>query len=142
MTWSFNQKHRAIEKKILSIVCADDEKLMLDIINYFILDAYPDAEIRLARDGNEALTYCLAQPPDILVTNVNMPGMTGIELIKELQKVRLEIPTLLTSGNCTYERLAREGVQLGEKVRFIIKPFSAEQIIDEIIILVKSVKDT
>ena len=63
-------------------------------------------------------------------------------MIKKLQNARLEIPTLLTSGNCTYERLAREGVQLGEKVRFIIKPFSGEQIIGEIKILVKSVKDT
>ncbi len=138
---SSDQKHCTVKKDFLSIVCVDDEKLILDVINYFILDAFPGAGIRQARNGNEALTYCLAQRPDILVTNVNMPGMTGIELIKELRKARLEIPTLITSGNCTYERLKREGVQLGEKVRFIIKPFSGRQIIDEIKILVKSVKD-
>ena len=138
---SLNQKHSTIKKKVISIVCADDEKLMLDMINYFILDAFPDAEIRQAQDGNEALTYCLAQPPDILVTNVNMPVISGIDLIKELRKARLEIPTLITSGNCTYERLEREGVQLSEKVRFIIKPFSAEQMIDEIKVLVKSAKN-
>ncbi len=136
-----DQKHSTVKKDFLSIVCVDDEKLILDIINYFILDAFPDAEIRQARNGNEALTYCFAQPPDILVTNVNMPGMTGIRLIKELRNARLEIPTLITSGNCTYEQLEREGVQLGEKVRFIIKPFSGKQLIDEIEILVKTMKD-
>ena len=75
---SHNQDHNTMKNKVLSIVCADDEKLMLDMINYFILDAYPDAEIRQAQDGNAALTCCFAQPPDILVTNVNMPGMTGL----------------------------------------------------------------
>jgi YesN/AraC family two-component response regulator len=133
-----DQKFSLLKKDLLSIVCVDDEALILDMINYFIRDAFPDSEMRQARNGNEALTYCLAQPPDILVTNVNMPGMTGIELIKELRKARLEIPTLITSGDCTYERLEREGVLLGEKVRFIIKPFSGTQIIDEIKMLVTS----
>ncbi len=138
---SCDQKHGTVKKDLLSIVCVDDEKLVLDIMNYFILDAFPDAEIRHALNGNEALAYCFAQPPDILVTNVNMPGMTGIELIKELRNARLEIPTLITSGNCTYEQLEREGVQLGEKVRFIIKPFLGKQLIDEMAVLVKSVND-
>ncbi len=62
-------------------------------------------------------------------------------MIKELRNARLEIPTLITSGNCTYEQLEREGVQLGEKVRFIIKPVLGKQLIDEMAVLVKSVND-
>ena len=138
---SRNQKHSKIKQRVLSIVCADDEKLVLEMINCFILDMFPNAEIRQALNGNEALICCLAQSPDILVTNVNMPGMSGIELIKELRKARLEIPTLITSGNCTYDRFEREGVKLGEKVQFILKPFSGDQIASEINILLKSIKD-
>ncbi len=138
---SRNQRHSNVKKNVLSIVCADDEKLMIDMINCCIRDAFPDVIIRQAENGNEALTSCLEQPPDVLITNVNMPGMTGIQLIKELRRAKLEIPTLITSGNCTYERLQREGIQLNQRIRFIYKPFSAEQIIAEIKDLVKSLKD-
>lgn len=51
----------------------------------------------VCKDGQEALDACLANPPDVLLTDVNMPRMDGIELIKRLlQKEKDVRPVVLT----------------------------------------------
>jgi DNA-binding response OmpR family regulator len=60
-------------------------------------------EVSLAQDGEEALALILkkhriAESFDLLLTDIQMPNMNGIELIRELQRGKISLPTLVYSG--------------------------------------------
>jgi DNA-binding NtrC family response regulator len=127
-----NQFAQSSNNRRLSIVCVEDDDVALDLVVQIIRSVFPTADIREFRYGDAAPAYCLADPPDVLVTNVNMPRLTGIELVKELRRRGLTMPTLITSGTCSMERFKREGIQFDRRLRFVQKPFTMEQIISEI----------
>ena len=52
-----------------------------------------------AGDGSEALEIIQHRPVDLLVTDMHMPRMTGLEMIRRVKQVRLSLPCILLSGN-------------------------------------------
>jgi DNA-binding response OmpR family regulator len=66
------------------ILVADDEPHLSRVIELFLRrEGYV---VDVVRDGREALDYILRRPPDALVTDINMPRMTGKELCLELEQ--------------------------------------------------------
>ena len=66
------------------ILVADDEAHMSRVIDLFLRRAGYAVEV--VRDGREALESILRSPPDALVTDINMPRMTGKELCLQLEQ--------------------------------------------------------
>lgn len=78
-----------------------------------LFKAIPDYQARLAANGQEALDFILESCPDILLCDVNMPVMGGIELLERLQKVKETPPTIiLVSGSFT-EQIHRRALECG-----------------------------
>jgi DNA-binding response OmpR family regulator len=66
------------------ILVADDEPHLTRVIELFLRrEGYV---VDVVRDGREAMDYILRRPPDALVTDINMPRMTGKELCLELEQ--------------------------------------------------------
>ncbi len=66
------------------ILVADDEPQLTRVIEIFLRrEGYA---VDVVCDGREAMDYILRRPPDALVTDINMPRMTGKELCLELEK--------------------------------------------------------
>jgi DNA-binding response OmpR family regulator len=66
------------------ILVADDEPHLSRVIELFLRrEGYV---VDVVRDGREAMDYILRRPPDALVTDINMPRMTGKDLCLELEK--------------------------------------------------------
>lgn len=60
----------------------------------------PDCEIlALCKDGHEALDACLSDPPDVLITDIQMPRMNGIELIKRLMKKEKDVRVVVLTSH-------------------------------------------
>jgi two-component system, NarL family, response regulator DesR len=81
----------------IRVVVAEDQGMVLGALAA-LLGTEPDIEVvGLARNGDEALDLVSRLQPDVLVTDIEMPGMTGIELAAELQQrggsVRVAIVT-------------------------------------------------
>ena len=68
----------------IRILVADDEVHMRRVVTMFLERA--GYAVETAANGKEALDSILKSPPDALLTDINMPQMTGEELCKELQK--------------------------------------------------------
>lgn len=66
------------------ILVADDEPNMLRVLTLLLQRA--GFEVRTATDGKQALESILANPPDVLVTDIQMPRMTGEQLCRELER--------------------------------------------------------
>lgn len=66
------------------ILVADDEPHLTRVIEIFLRrEGYV---VDVVRDGRDAMDYILRRPPDALVTDINMPRMTGKELCLELER--------------------------------------------------------
>jgi two-component system, cell cycle response regulator CpdR len=80
-----------------SILVVDDEPLILELLADMLKDM--DCEVWTARDGAEALQLLERSPHiEVLLTDVNMPGMSGHELAERARRVRKGLQVLLLSG--------------------------------------------
>jgi two-component system nitrogen regulation response regulator NtrX len=91
-----------------------------------------------AGNGNEALVRYALHQPDLVVMDIYMPGMEGLETILQLQKHSLIVKVLVVSGEST-ERLEQcaKTKALAAK-HFLPKPFSAEALVDRVSALLMS----
>jgi two-component system NtrC family sensor kinase len=77
-----------------------------------------------ARDGEEGLRKALAENPDLIVMDLQMPKMTGLEVLDTLQKRQCDVPVILMTVHGS-EEIAVEAFRLGVK-DYIIKPFEVK----------------
>lgn len=101
----------------------DNLKVLHDI---FVLKGY---RIRIATNGLMAIQSATAQPPDLILMDVNMPHMDGIEACKKLKEnpATAEIPVIFVSANTELDMVIK-GLHCGG-VDYITKPFKQEEII-------------
>lgn len=109
------------------VLIADDEPIIRegirDCIDWAALGMEVAAE---AEDGEEALELVGQLRIDIMLVDMNMPFMDGIELIRRLREVRPECRCLIISGHDEFA-YAQEAVRLGVE-DYILKPVDAEQL--------------
>ncbi|MFB7509418.1 response regulator transcription factor [Streptomyces broussonetiae] len=83
--------------------------------------------VRTAADGPEALAAIGTAPPDVLVLDVSMPGMSGIEVCTRLRDEGLDLPVLMLSAlDETADRIA--GLQAGGD-DYLVKPFALQELV-------------
>ncbi|MCY7374881.1 MAG: response regulator, partial [Pyrinomonadaceae bacterium] len=82
--------------------------------------------IRTARNGREALAMLEAEPAEVVITDVRMPDMDGIELLRHAREFLPDIGVVLMTAFATVDT-AREAFKLGAD-DFIQKPFDVEEL--------------
>ncbi|GAE87703.1 response regulator [Acetivibrio straminisolvens] len=116
---------------MLKMIIADDEQIILDGIKESIDWKSYDIEVAgTARNGIEALKLVNSTEADILVTDIRMPGLSGLELVKEIRKARQDIRIILISAYEEFE-FAQEAISLGVQ-SYISKPLKKQKIVDEV----------
>ncbi|MEJ1098699.1 MULTISPECIES: chemotaxis response regulator CheY [unclassified Pseudoxanthomonas] len=109
----------------MRILIVDDFSTMRRIIKNLLNDlGYTNTSE--AEDGNSALTVLAQAPFDFVVTDWNMPGMTGIELLRAIRADdRFKaLPVLMVTAEAKREQII-EAAQAGVN-GYIIKPFTAQ----------------
>jgi CheY-like chemotaxis protein len=114
-------------KNILDILCVDDEELVRDLVGQTLRISTTNTRIDTAANGEEALGKCSDHPPAILVTDIMMPRMNGIELINSLRRKYVNLPILIISGYASSRDIEERGIKLNENTIFLRKPFRAEE---------------
>jgi len=83
----------------IRVVITDDEPAYRNALQK-TLSLMPDCEIiAVCKDGQEALEACLNDPPDVLLTDINMPRMDGIELMRRLLKQEKGVNVVVLTVN-------------------------------------------
>jgi len=112
------------------ILVVDDESHIVRVVSLKLRTR--GYEVLTATDGEEGLTLALEQQPDLLITDYQMPVMTGLELCLELreQQAKPPIPVLmLTARGFT---LAREYTEQANIVELLSKPFSPREVLTRV----------
>jgi len=78
-------------------------------------------------DGRTALSMVAASPPDLLITDLLMPGLTGWSLFARVRRLSPTLPIIILSGSdTTFRQQQRE---LGDQAVFLRKPFEMDQLL-------------
>ncbi|MBM4333037.1 MAG: response regulator [Deltaproteobacteria bacterium] len=112
-----------------NILIVDDSQTMRRVIRKSVtLAGFDLGECWEAGDGREALTVLKTHAVDLILTDFNMPGMDGMEMLKELQKdeKNRHVPVVLITAQDN-ARVVPEGSALGIK-GYLQKPFQPEAI--------------
>ena len=106
-----------------SILAVDDEPFNLDLIEASFID-YDNVQITNATNGQEALNYLSSMVFDVVLLDISMPVMDGIEVLKQIRSNEklAQLPVLMVTANTEKER---ESIQLGAS-DFISKPYDIE----------------
>ena len=98
---------------MIKVLIADDEPLVRAGIKTVLpWNMYGFDVIAEAADGKEAYEKILKLKPDILITDIKMPGMDGITLLKHLKQEKISIQSLVLSCFDEFE-LVREAMKYG-----------------------------
>jgi len=68
----------------MSVMLVEDHADTAELLEEMIRELFPQARVRLARDGFSALLEAGKQPPDVLITDINLPGLDGVEMLRSL----------------------------------------------------------
>jgi len=109
----------------LRILFVEDEAVLRDHLARELSTAYV---VDTAADGEQALRAVLRNRPDLVVTDLLMPGMDGVELVQTLRGTpsTATIPVLMTSGMAPDE-LRLKGFELGAD-SYLAKPYSLREL--------------
>ena len=115
----------------MNILVVDDFSTMRRIITN-LLKQLGYENILEAEDGTKALTILESQHVDFVITDWNMPQMSGLDLLKAIRasKDRKNIPVLMVTAEAMQENIiaaAQAGVN-----NYIVKPFDAKTLADKI----------
>lgn len=123
----------------MKVVLIDDEEIIREglkaVIDWNSLDCKIVGE---AEDGDEGISLVKELNPDIIFTDIRMPGLDGLQMIKQIKEINNDAKIIILTGFRDFE-YAQEAVRLGA-FRFILKPSKTDEITQAVIDAIKDLK--
>ena len=107
------------------ILVVDDEESIRELLSKTL--ALADYEIDLAPDGRTALDRLRLIQYDLLITDLRMPGVDGLTVIREARRLKTDLPVIIITGYSS-EASAIEAVNLGVQ-GYLTKPFRVPRVL-------------
>lgn len=107
------------------VLVVDDEASIRELLQKTL--ALAEYDVDLAPDGRTALERLRIIPYDLLITDLKMPGVDGLTVIREARRLKADIPVIIITGFST-EASAIEAVNLGVS-GYLTKPFRVPRVL-------------
>lgn len=121
---------------VKTILVVDDETEILELAVAYVENCFPDAEVLQAKDGLEGLEKFRSFAPDLVISDVKMPRMNGLELVREIRKTDHDVIIVLTSGD-DKEMRKKEAQEVGADA-FLSKPYAPQELQELILMITAS----
>jgi two-component system, NarL family, response regulator DesR len=117
-------------RKTIRVAIAEDQGMVLGALAALLEIEGDISVVARGRNGEDALAAVLSQKPDVFITDIEMPKMTGLEVAAELQRRRVatRVIILTTFARAGYLRRALEAGASG----YLLKDMRAEQLADAV----------
>jgi EAL domain-containing protein (putative c-di-GMP-specific phosphodiesterase class I)/CheY-like chemotaxis protein len=110
------------------VLVVDDDSVLREMLVELLTDA--GYQVTACPDGRTALAALEREPPDAVVSDVQMPDMDGLALLKAVRARDLDVPVVLCTGGPSLET-AIEAVERGA-LKYLIRPVPAERMLEAV----------
>ena len=107
------------------ILVVDDEETIRELLSRTL--AIAEYEVDMVPDGQTAVDRLRIYPYDLLITDLRMPGVDGLTVIREARRYKADIPVIIVTGYST-EASAIEAINLGVQ-GYLTKPFRVPRVL-------------
>jgi EAL domain-containing protein (putative c-di-GMP-specific phosphodiesterase class I)/CheY-like chemotaxis protein len=111
-----------------SVLIVDDEPALCRALERVLRAA--GYQVTTVNDGAAAADVVVSHQFDVILSDIQMPGMSGVDLLRVIRAYDLDVPVILMTGNPTLET-AMDAVSLGA-LQYLSKPMSNELLLDAI----------
>ncbi|WP_127531260.1 response regulator transcription factor [Paenibacillus kobensis] len=112
----------------MNILIVDDETIIRSGIKRTIQNRYPDYRIWLAASADEAVKRLRSESIDLVLSDIMMPGMSGLELMKAAKPQHPHVRWVFISAKSEFS-FAQEALRLGAR-DYLVKPIGKERVIE------------
>lgn len=126
-----DQRKKSIDiddnQKAFDILYVEDDEIQRRLLTGFFAQSESKINLRLANDGFEGLIALGANSPDLLITDLNMPGMDGLEMLRHLRPViALQKTNVVAFTSMSLSEVEDKG-GLPEGVKLFLKPINFKE---------------
>lgn len=114
---------RRVERKVPGILIVEDDLFSQRLVTNALRNSY---EIYTATNGREALSKLIKNAPDMIFLDIDLPDLTGLEILHEILRIDPKSHIVMLSGNGSRENVVT-AIEKGAK-GFIGKPFTLEKL--------------
>lgn len=114
--------------KSLRVLFVEDEENISRLLKGAIGDSFHSFTI--AKDGKDGLEKFIQIAPDIVITDINMPRMNGLDMADEIKKINSNIPIIILSAFSEREKLFN-AIDVGV-AKYFLKPYDPDEILEYI----------
>ena len=112
---------------MMKLLIADDEYLVIDSLKYIVERFARSVEVvGTAKSGREAIEKAMELKPDIVFMDIHMPGIDGIEAIKQIKTINSDIVVVIITAY-EYFNYAKEAINLGVH-DYLLKPINRNKV--------------
>ena len=113
------------------ILIADDELPVVESLSMILREEFPEASLtKPAASGRQAIDIALTERPDIVLMDINMPGIDGLEALREIRRENPGVVAIIVSA---YERfdIAKSAFDIGVH-DYLLKPFNRRSVVESL----------
>ena len=124
------------DRKRFRILVVDDELVVRDSLKEWLEDE--GFQVDMAESGEEALNKMASQTYNLLLLDIKMPGMDGVEVLKRSKDLHPELPVVMMTAYATVET-AVEAMKIGA-LDYLMKPFDPDTLVPLIVQLYQAIE--
>lgn len=124
---------------MVTVLLADDEINILNLLEKLIdWNSLNIKVIGKCQTGTETYNTIIAQRPDIVIIDIKMPGLSGLEVVRQIQEDGIFPNFILISGHKQFE-YARSAIQYGVE-NYLVKPINKDELTDNLTQIINRIK--
>jgi len=116
----------------------DDEPIEVLALEKILHQRFPDLKIYTATGGSQLFKLLDQYKPDIMLIDIRMPGINGLDLVKEVKEMYPKVQVTIISAH-EYFEYAQRAIELGVK-KYLVKPARRSEVIDSVNEMIKEVQ--
>jgi DNA-binding NtrC family response regulator len=114
----------------VKILCVDDDRSTLTLTTRSLQRAFPEDELLAAGSGEEAVEVIKSKPVDLLITDLMMPGLSGLDVLEAAKRERLQTEVIMVTAYSSVES-AVAAMQKGAR-DYLAKPIHVDLLVEKV----------
>lgn len=114
----------------ISVVVADDDSILRELLKAILHSEKRFKVIGEASNGLDAVALCAKLKPVLVLLDINMPRMDGLQALEEIRKINPATRVIMISAEATMDSVS-QAIKKGA-LGFVVKPMNAATVIDKI----------